>query len=177
MIDQGTKNLMVFEGLVSIAFGVAAVFWPGLTILTLLYIFASYILVMGLINMMSGIFQIKTNPSSWYLKLLVGVLEIGAGVYLLRHPKVTFATFILLIGFALIFNGLFRIVVSLSEKLPSTIKTFLLIAGVLSLGVGVFVLFQPVTSGVAFVWILGLYALITGPLMIAAANDLSHSKK
>ena len=83
MIDQGTKNLMVFEGIVSIAFGIAAVFWPGLTILTLLYIFASYILVMGLINMMSGIFQIKTNPSSWYLKLLVGVLEIGAGVYLL----------------------------------------------------------------------------------------------
>ena len=81
MIDQGTKNLMVFEGIVSIAFGIAAVFWPGLTILTLLYIFASYILVMGLINMMSGIFQIKTNPSSWYLKLLVGVLEIGAGVY------------------------------------------------------------------------------------------------
>jgi uncharacterized membrane protein HdeD (DUF308 family) len=177
MIDQGTKNLMIFEGMISIAFGIAAVFWPGLTILTLLYIFASFILVLGLINMMGGVSQIKSNPSSWYLKLIVGVLELGVGVYLLRHPKVTFATFILLIGFALIFNGLFKLVTSVSEKLPSTLMTLLLISGLLSLGVGIFVLFQPATAGVAFVWIVGLYALITGPLIIAAANDMSSSKK
>jgi uncharacterized membrane protein HdeD (DUF308 family) len=177
MIDQQTKSLMIFEGMISIIFGIAAVFWPKLTIVTLLYIFASYILVLGLINMMNGITQIKSNPSSWYLKLLVGVLELGVGVYLLRHPKVTFATFILLIGFSLIFNGLFRMVVSVSEKLPSTLKTMLIISGLLSLGVGVFVLFQPAASGIAFVWILGLFALINGPLIIAAANDLSPSKK
>ena len=177
MLDQGTKNLMVFEGIASILFGVSAIFWPGLTIRTLLYLFASFVLVVGLINMMSGIFSIKTSPSSWYLKVLVGALELGVGVYLLRHPAVTFATFILLIGFSLIVNGLFRIVISLSEKLPQTLKTMLLVAGLLSLIVGVVVLFQPVSSGVAFVWLLGLYALLSGPVILAAALEQAPAKK
>jgi uncharacterized membrane protein HdeD (DUF308 family) len=177
MVDQGTKNLMMFEGMASIIFGVAAVFWPKLTIGTLLYIFATFILAVGIINMVSGIFQIKSSPSSWYLRLLVGALELGVGVYLLRHPKVTFATFILLIGFTLIINGLFRVVISLSEKLPATLKTMLLIAGLLSFLVGIVVLFQPVAAGVAFVWILGLYALLTGPVILAAAFDQTPAKK
>ena len=176
MIDQTTKNLMIFEGMASIAFGIAAVFWPGLTVKTLLYLFASYVLVIGLINIMNGIFQIKTNPSSWFLKLVLGALELGVGVYLLRHPVVTYATFVLLIGFTLIFNGIFRLVISFSEKISSTMRTMLLIGGALGLLAGIVVLFQPAASGVAFVWILGLYALLTGPIMLAAAHDVPVKK-
>jgi uncharacterized membrane protein HdeD (DUF308 family) len=33
-------------------------------------------------------------------------------------------------------------------------------------------LFQPASAGVAFVWVLGLYSLIVGPLMIALSLDM-----
>jgi uncharacterized membrane protein HdeD (DUF308 family) len=39
------------------------------------------------------------------------------------------------------------------------------------------VLAQPVTGGLAFVWAIGLYALITGPLMIALAIELRRAQK
>jgi uncharacterized membrane protein HdeD (DUF308 family) len=45
--------------------------------------------------------------------------------------------------------------------------------GAIAIVAGVVLLFQPESSGVAFVWILGLYALLTGPLMIALALDLN----
>ena len=171
-MDDTMKTVGVLGGIAAIIFGVAAVFWPGLTTLTLLYLFAAFVLVSGLINMFEGLVAIGGKTSaSWVLKLLIGALQIGVGVYLLRHPHVTFATFILLIGFTLIFRGVFDVVVALANKMTAQHKTLLMVAGVISFVVGIVVLYQPVSSGVAFVWLLGLYALITGPITLAVAID------
>jgi uncharacterized membrane protein HdeD (DUF308 family) len=171
-MDDTMKTMGVLGGIATIIFGVAAVFWPGLTILTLLYVFAAFVLITGLVNMFEGLVSIGGKDSaSWVLKLLLGALQLGVGVYLLRHPHVTFTTFILLIGFTLIFRGVFDIVVALANKMNATNKTLLMLAGVISFIVGIIVLYQPASSGVAFVWLLGLYALLTGPITIAVALD------
>jgi uncharacterized membrane protein HdeD (DUF308 family) len=102
----------------------------------------------------------------------MGIIELGVGVYLLRHPTVTFATLILLIGFTLIIRGVVDVIGSLFEGgISATGKVLSIIGGLLALLAGIVVLFQPVASGVAFVWILGIYALIAGPLQIALAAD------
>ena len=38
---------LVLGGVATIIFGVAAVFWPGITLLVLLYLFSAYALVSG----------------------------------------------------------------------------------------------------------------------------------
>ena len=164
-------------GIAATLFGIAAVFWPQLTIVTLLYLFAAYILVDGLFNFFGGIFSIGKTASAWFLRLVLGVLETGVGVYLLRHPHVTFATLILLIGFTLIVRGVFEVVRAFTDSHNNTHRMMTIIAGVLSLVVGIVVLFQPASSGVAFVWLLGLYALITGPITIAIALDLRNAER
>lgn len=157
----------VAEGVVAVLFGIAAVFWPGLTIVTLLYLFAAFVLVSGIVNLVRGIFNVSQGVGTWFLRVLLAVLLIGVGVYLLRHPHVTFAAFILLIGFSLIVRGVFEIVIAFIEDMSPGGRTLYIIAGVLAALVGIIILFQPVAGGVAFVWVLGLYALITGPVIIA----------
>lgn len=170
-MNDTTRTVGILGGVAAILFGVAAVFWPQITLVTLLYLFAAFVLVSGIFALFEGIFSIGNKGSSWFLRLLIGVLQIGVGVYLLRHPHVTFATFILLIGFTLIFRGVFDLVTAFTEKLTATGRTLMMIGGAISLIVGVVVLFQPAASGVAFVWLVGLYALITGPITIALAVD------
>lgn len=177
MNDDSMRTVGILGGVAAIIFGVAAVFWPQLTIMTLLYLFAAFVLVNGLFDLFAGIVGIGKAGSSWLMKLLLGALQLGVGIYLLRHPQVTFATFILLIGFTLIFRGVFDIVVAFADKMNATSRTLLLISGVIALIVGIVVLFQPVASGVAFVWLLGLWALITGPITIALAVDSNKNKK
>jgi uncharacterized membrane protein HdeD (DUF308 family) len=46
------------------------------------------------------------------------------------------------------------------------------VIGVSAIAAGIFTLLQPETSGVAFVWVLGLYALILGMLGMAIALGL-----
>ena len=162
--------VLTVRGILAILFGIAAVFWPGLTIVTLLYLFGAYILVSGVVNIIHGVGGVSKR-ASWFLTLVVGLLELGVGVYLLRHPHVTFATLILLIGFMLIVRGVIEGVSAFSDATSSTERALMIIASIVAILAGILLLFQPAAAGVAFVWILGLYALIIGPILVALSLD------
>lgn len=166
---------LTLRGIAAVLFGVAAVFWPGITLVTLVYLFASWILVDGVIRVVTGISRIGDNQLG-FLTMVVGLLEIGGGVYLLRHPLVTFATLVLIIGFTLVVAGVVEVVSALSSNEGATSKTLAVIIGVAAVLAGILMLFQPASSGVAFVWILGLYGLITGPVLIAMSLELRNLK-
>ena len=177
-----TKNdlwgVLLLRGIVAVLFGFAAVFWPGMTLVTLVYLFAAFILVNGIITFVTGLSNsFNGGHSVWtrILTILVGVLEVGVGVYLLRHPLVSFATLVLLIGIVFVVRGVIDVVTSFVDDDNATMKTFGVIGGVLAVLAGLIVLLQPASAGVGFVWILGLYALISGPFMIALAIDLKNS--
>lgn len=163
--------ILTLRGILAILFGIAAVFWPGLTILTLLYLFSAYVLVSGIVNIINGVGGV-TKRATWFLTLILGLAELGVGVYLLRHPHVTFATFILLIGFMLIVRGVFEGVSAFSDNVNATNRVLMIFASIVAVLAGILLLFQPESAGVAFVWILGLYALIIGPIMVALSLDL-----
>ncbi|HVX57507.1 MAG TPA: DUF308 domain-containing protein [Candidatus Saccharimonadales bacterium] len=165
---------LALRGMVAIFFGVVAVFWPGLTIITLLYLFAAYAIVTGLINEIIGLVNVGHSGRSFWariLLILLGMAQIGVGVYLFRHPHATFNTFIVLIGLTLIVTALVDLFAGAFGDQESGHRAVLFLTGLVSGIAGVIMLFQPAKSGVAFVWVLGIYALITGPLLLALAYE------
>lgn len=179
MANLTTKDLwgaVLFRGIAALLFGIAAVFWPGITLVTLVYIFSAYVLASGLITLVTSIVSSDEVVTNRFLAMVIAVIEIGVGVYLLRHPSVTFKTLILIIGFVLILRGVIDVVGGLfGTGISATQKLITVVSGALAAIVGVIMLFQPEASGVAFVWILGLYALIVGPLLIAVSLDLKKA--
>lgn len=165
---------LIVRGIAGILFGVAAVFWPGITLVTLVYIFSIYILVSGAVGIVTSVMHL-VKGRNWFLGLIVAVIELAVGVYLVRHPLVTFATLVLVIGLVLVARGVFEVVMALTEDSMATHKVLVVFAGLLSAAVGVFVMLQPAAGGVAFVWVLGLYALVTGPIMIALGLDVKNA--
>ncbi|USN96963.1 MAG: DUF308 domain-containing protein [Candidatus Nomurabacteria bacterium] len=165
---------LTMRGIFTILFGIACVFWPGLTLATFVYLFGIYILVAGMVSVFQGIASIG-HQKAWFLTLLLGVLEVGVGIYLLRHPLVSFTLLVLIVAFSLIVLGIFEVVAALADETASAMsKSLLSITGGLAVLAGVMMLFQPASSGVAFVWIIGLFALISGPLWIALSIDVKN---
>lgn len=164
---------LLLRGILATLFGIAAVFWPGMTLVTLVYLFGGFILASGLVGLVTGLVAAKDTAMNRVLVVILSLVEVGVGVYLLRHPAVSFATLILLIGFTLIIRGVFDVVGGLFESGASaTYKLLTVIGGLLAGLAGVIILFQPAAAGVAFVWLLGLYALLAGPLLIALSFDV-----
>ncbi len=161
--------MLTVRGVALLLFGLVAVFWPGLTLVTFVYIFSAFILVSGLVGAITSL--VSVGKKGWLVGLLLSLLELGVGLYLVRHPLVSFGTIVLLLGLSFLVRGVFEIVSSLMGDNPATSKTLTIISGVLGVLVGIFVLNQPVASGVAFVWLVGLYSLITGPIVIALSLD------
>ncbi len=174
-ISKDLWGVLALRGIVAILFGLAAVFWPGITLVTLVYLVSAFLLASGVVGLVVGLINIgngKVSFLSRVLTILLSVAEIGVGVYLLRHAGIAFATFVLIVGLILIARGIVDVFSAIFEEDAATSKTILVITGVLSVIVGVILLMQPVSAGVAFVWILGLYSLITGPMLIALAYDV-----
>ncbi len=174
-ITGAERTALVLQGLVAIMFGILAVFWPGLTTLALVYLFAAFLLVDGMIVLVWGLSKIRYFGVSM-LVTLFGVIELGIGLYLLRRPEVALETLIWALGLVLIFRGLFsffHLVHTFIGKRSTAVKSMHALLSLLGVAVGVFILFQPVASGLAFVWAIGLYSLVAGAVMIALSSSLS----
>lgn len=165
----------VLGGILTMLFGIAALFWPGLTLVTFVYLFSAYMLVWGVVSVVKGLVDLTSGVAMWWLSLIFGFIGIGVGVYLVRHPLASFATLVLLIGFTFIIRGVIDVVSGFSAGQSSTGRMLSFIAGGLGILAGVFMLTQPAEAGVAFVWILGLYSLLVGPLLIAMAIDVHNN--
>jgi uncharacterized membrane protein HdeD (DUF308 family) len=162
-------GLGVAFGVVSILFGILALFWPGLTVALFILLFGVFVLVWGVIGLIVSISSISTDKF-WWLELLFSVLAIGLAVYLLRNPEAAAEIFVFFIGLTFLVRGVVDILEGLFDGgRSSNNRTLAFVLGVLGVIAGIITLIHPVTAGLAVVWVIGLYAVLYGSLLIAFA--------
>lgn len=160
----------ILVGIVSMLFGFAALLYPGLTLVIFVRLASAYLLVVGMIAMVRGFIDIGKGRM-WFLQVLVGLFELAIGVYLLRHEGVAVVTFVVLLGLAFIVNGVGELIGAFDPQNEKH-KWLMIILGLVGILAGVAVLVYPGASSLAFVWVVGLYALIMGPIWIVMAFRL-----
>ena len=158
---------VILTGVLGILFGLFAVFWPGLTLATLVLAFGVFVVAIGAIWLILSFTSIKTNRV-WWLSSLFAVFLIVAGIYLIMNPSTTVAIFAVLAAIAIFVQSLGDLVnASYSDSKGE--KTIWIIAGLVGVVLGFVLIFYPTGVTLAFVWILGLYALIRGIFAIIYA--------
>jgi uncharacterized membrane protein HdeD (DUF308 family) len=160
--------LIILQGIVTVLFGVVALFMPGLTLTSLLLLFGAYILVVGVIEIVHGFVDIGKN-SSWWFSLLVGVVLLGTSIYLIRNPGTALTVFVIVVGALLLARGVFDFVIATFFVGRSDNRWLWAISGVIGVVAGVVVWRYPLGSSLAFVWVLGFYAVLAGIISIAYA--------
>lgn len=102
----------ILEGVVSILAGIAAVAFPGLTVITVLYLVAFWVIFTGVMHIITAIQLRKEIANEWWLGLS-GVLAILLGVALIAFPGAgilsgltLIAVYAFIAGVALILFGL-----------------------------------------------------------------------
>ncbi len=160
--------LFVLQGIATLVFGVVALFFPGLTLASLITLFAVYAVVVGVVELVHGFRDVGRN-GSWWFSLLVGVVFVAVGVYLVNHPLLALNAFLVTLGALLLARGIADLVVSVFYTDHSDHRWLWVISGVVGVVAGIWVWRSPVSGGLAFVWVLGLYALIAGSVVLAYA--------
>jgi uncharacterized membrane protein HdeD (DUF308 family) len=86
MRRRGRWGFLIFEGLVSIAVGIGALLWPGLTVLAFVLLVASWAIVTGGLMTAAG-FRLNLEHGRWWL-VLGGILSLAYGALLFFTPLI-----------------------------------------------------------------------------------------
>lgn len=157
--------LLVVSSIASIIFGTVALLMPGMTIALIVGMFAVLLLVIGMVQFIQGFALISIDKSGW-ISLILGAFLSIFGIYLIIHPIVSLVTFIVFVGWVLIINGMMEIVFGV-VKLGK--KASWIFSGILGVIAGIIIWVYPASGTLAFVWVLGAYALINGIIMLSRA--------
>lgn len=79
-------GLLIFEGLLNIAVGVAAFLWPGLTVIAFVWLVAAWAIVTGGLMTAAG-FRLNMDHGRWWM-VLGGLLSLVYGVLLIVAPLI-----------------------------------------------------------------------------------------
>lgn len=159
---------LALRGAAAIVFGVLALLWPGITLLVLIALFAAYALVGGAVSVFGAVDSGKQD-GEWGLPLLLGLVSLGAGAIAFLHPGLTGLILVLLIGAHALVTGALDIISAVRHRKTGTGEWLLAASGALSMVFGALVFLFPGAGALALIWLISLYALVTGFLLLGAA--------
>ena len=79
-------GFLIFAGLLNIAVGIGAFFWPGLTVIAFVLLVASWAIVTG-VSMTAAAFRLNIEHGRWWL-VLGGMLSLAYGALLILTPLI-----------------------------------------------------------------------------------------
>jgi len=166
--------ILGIRGLLAVLFGLAAIVWPRLTLLVLVLLFGAYALVDGVIAVVVSL-QVRRVFTRWWVLLLEGLVGIIAGLLTFLWPGITALVLLYVIAFWAIVTGVFEIAAALSGWLPVAQEWSLALAGVLSVLLGVLLAILPGVGLLSLVWLIGVYAIVFGVLLLIRAFQLRRA--
>lgn len=157
--------LLALKGLLLIVFGIIAILNPGVTFTVMLIWFSAYLIMDGLISLVSVFRNWQTQEDKWMF-VVEGVLGVLLGVLIYRSPD-TYALFtVLMIAFWAIYAGVSRIGLAIQLRKEIEGEGWLALSGLLSILFGVIVIARPAIGISTLVFMIAIFALAIGAALI-----------
>lgn len=97
-------------GVVSVLAGLVALIWPGVTAVVVLFIFAAWILLLGVIQLAAGVSVRSVPGSGWGWLAASGALLVILGFFLFAAPEGGILAILAFVGVITLISGLALIV-------------------------------------------------------------------
>jgi uncharacterized membrane protein HdeD (DUF308 family) len=159
---------VALRGLAAIIFGLVALAVPHLALAALVLLFGAYVLVDGVLAVVSAV-RAAERHGRWGTLLVEGIAGIAAGVLTFVWPGLTALVLLYLIAFWAIVTGIVEVVAAIRLRREITNEWLLGLAGVASVLFGVVLVVFPGAGALTVVWLIGIYALVFGFLLLGLA--------
>ena len=116
--------------------------------------------------------MLKQLTHNWWAVLLRGVVAILFGAIALVWPGLTLEVLVLFFGAYVLVDGVFAIIAALTHRLGHDRWWVLLLEGLVGIAAGIITFFLPGVATLALIYIIALWAIVTGVLEIIAGIGL-----
>ncbi len=175
-VNTPTRSAIAWRGIANALLGIIILVWPVATVYVVVLFFALNLISVGLYSIFEPLFD-RTNPHS-IMDVIVGVLSVVFGLYLIIKPE--FAAGIIAVVLALwaiLFGVLDIILASKARKLKLEFGWLFAFTGVISLLFGLYLILFPVAGILNITWLVGLYALVIGIMLLLSSILMKSTNK
>ena len=174
---KSIRVALAVSGVIALIAGIVLLIWPVKSAVIVTAIFATYLIIAGLVYIGLGIFSGAKGGWSRVGHIVLGLVYIVAGVIAYANLGAAAATLalvvVIFIGISWIVDG----VVSLSLLGRDGSRVWTLLYALLSIIAGIIVLFSPIIAGLAFWLLLGISLVALGIVQIVRAITLGKDEK
>jgi uncharacterized membrane protein HdeD (DUF308 family) len=161
-----SRRGLALRGLLAAAVGAVCVIWPGVTIGVIVVLFAIYCFS-DAIAVFASVFQSGETAGRRLLMLVVGAIDVAAGVVAIAYPGITAEVLVIVVGVWAIFAG--GLEIAAAFRWVGSGRGWLGVGGVLSVATGVLLVVWPGIGAFTIALVFGIYLLVFGVTMFAAA--------
>jgi uncharacterized membrane protein HdeD (DUF308 family) len=169
-VSELTSNwwALALRGAISILLGLIAFTMPGLTIVALVTIFGVYAFVEGVLAIMAALRGIREHDR-WGWMLAEGIVGIIAGLVALFMPGVGALAIVWLVAAWAVITGALEIGAAIRLRKIIQGEWMLMLAGVLAILLGFFIISRPGIGVLLLATWLGVYAIFSGIVTLLLA--------
>jgi uncharacterized membrane protein HdeD (DUF308 family) len=163
--------VLMARGLAAIALGICAMVWPGVTLLSLVFLFGTFTIIDGVAAILLG-FRGEADGTVWWTMVTLGVLAIAAGIAAFAWPGLTLIVLATIIAVSAIVRGAFEIYAAITLRKELDDEWILGLSGAMSVIFGALIMFRPGAGLIALTLLIGAYMLALGVFAIALSLRL-----
>jgi uncharacterized membrane protein HdeD (DUF308 family) len=152
------RGLRIALGVATVALGVVALFWPGVTLVVVAILFGIHLIASGAMRIASAVVSQAVEGWLRAVLFLVGVLVLLAGVLCLRNPSLSLLGVAVLISIGWLVNGIMELLAAASKDVPGS-RWLHVLGGIVSIVGALLILFWPGLALLTFT-LLGAWLLI-----------------
>jgi len=160
--------MILIRGVLSVLFGIMVFSWPGISLLSLVLLFGSFILADGFGNVVTAIGGRHENEN-WWVLLLAGLAGAALGILTFFKPGVTALALLFYIAIWAIATGLLEIVAAIRLRKEIEGEFWLGLGGLASVVFGMLLVARPGQGALAVLWLIAAYAIAFGVILIILA--------
>lgn len=156
-------------GIASILLGVALLFWPGHTLAVAAIMLGIYLLISGMVRIVTAIVELGL-PGGWrVLGVLFGALMLVGGIVVLKNSSMSAAMLTVLCTMAIGVSWLLEGIMTLFECWNVPSSAWAVIYSLLSIVAGFIALFNPFGSTVWLVMFVAIALVVIGIMAVVRA--------
>ena len=166
---KSTSTSLILRGALATIVGIIAIAWPGVTILALVILFAVYAFIDAGLQAMRAFSSATAGPVFGHL--LLGLIDLAAGVIALVWPGPTALVLVLVVGFWAAAGGFAEIFAGFQRGEIAGTRALFILTGLVSIAFGVVLFARPGVGALSLALLFGFFTLAYGASQIVMGVD------
>jgi uncharacterized membrane protein HdeD (DUF308 family) len=172
---KSLSTSLILRGILAFAVGVMALAWPGITVLALVVLFAVYAFMAAGLEALRA-FSSRTGPAVLG-HLLVGLIDLAAGVLALAWPGPTALVLVLIVASWAVVAGVTEVAAAFRGRESADTRAPFSLGGLISVAFGAVVFTHPGVGAITLALLFGLFNLVYGARTLMQGIELRRARK